>query len=516
MSARTDGSGGPRARTSVLRWLPWVAGLIVVALLFVLFRPSSGEDSVSSTGSTAEPRERPSTTCEDRQLTGSDYGPCKVAPFSGDNGGATAAGVTSDTIKVTFRNANPAELAALNAIAGPALASLGGDQEATTSDLESLVAYFNQQFELYGRAVQVEAYEGQGKFLDEFQGKGVQGAQIDAARARDSGAFADISFATMTQPYAEALTAESIIAMGPVFLSQDWYAGHAPYAYGGPWPVGTQVGEFAGNISCAQLAGKSADAAGDLASKERVFGVLYPENPQYTKIAEAFEDALRDCGQHVARSLSYAIDIASAQQDSVSAMAQMKAAGVTTLVCFCDSTFPVFLSRAADQQDYGPEWLVQRWPDPWNRLPSQDQWARSMQLGGATQPLATTEVGRVMDAATNGAGAASPDSVSPLYEQLLVFFSALQAAGPHLTPDSFQAGMFALPGTDSGVFGPWQFGPDIYNPNRSFQLGWWSPQDPSGLDDVAGSVQSCNAGVWYRFDDPGSMGSDGSAPECFG
>lgn len=513
----TANTGGPRDRNPLLRWVPWVVGLLVIALLFVVFRPSSDSSDDSATSSaTTTPRTSAPTTCKERQLTGSSYGPCKAPKFTGNNGGATARGVTADTIKVTFRNANPAQLAALNAIAGPAMASLGGDQEGTTSDLKSLVAYFNQQFELYGRHVEVEVYEGQGQFLDEFQGKGVQGAQIDAASARDAGAFADVSFATMTQPYAEALAAESIIAMGPVYLSQSWYAQHAPYAFGGPWPVGTQVGEFTGNLSCAQLAGHpAAFAASDLASKKRVFGVLHPENPEYTKMAEAFEQALHHCGQTSKRTLSYALDIGTAQQDSVSAMAQMKAAGVTTVVCFCDEVLPVFLSKAADQQSYGPEWLVQRWPDPWGRLPSQDQWARAMQLGGTTQPLAKTEIGTVMNAATNGAGPASPDSVRQIYEQLLVFFSALQAAGPKLTPASFQAGMFELPDTKSGVFGPWHFGPKVYNPNTSFQLGWWSPKDKSALDGESGSVQNCNDGAWYSFDDPDSMTVHGSAPECF-
>ena len=107
----------------------------------------------------------------------------------------------------------------------------------------------------------VETFEGQGDFLAEFQAKDVQGAQVDAARATDLGAFADVSFTTMTQPYAEALTAADIIAMSPVYLSEDWYADRAPYAYGAAWPLGTQVGEFAGNAVCEALAGQPAEYA---------------------------------------------------------------------------------------------------------------------------------------------------------------------------------------------------------------------------------------------------------------
>ncbi len=357
MSDINNDHAEPPQRSPIRRWLPWILALVVIAVVVIIARPSSDNDDseVSGSATAAAPAEPATTGCDERQLTGSDYGPCKAESFTGDNGGATAEGVTADTIKVSFREANPAQLAALKAIAGPAMASLGGDQEATLSDLKSLVAYFNDQFDLYGRTVELDVYEGQGQFLDEFQGKGVQGAQIDAARVSDAGAFADVSLATMTQPYAEALASEKVVLLGPVYLSQDWYSERAPFAYGGAWPVGTQMGEFAGNVTCAQLAGHPAEfASDDLASTERTFGVLHPENPEYAKIADSFEEALSKCDQTVTKDLSYAIDIASAQQDSTNAMAQMKDAGVTTVVCFCDEVFPIFFTPAANQQEYGP------------------------------------------------------------------------------------------------------------------------------------------------------------------
>ena len=46
----------------------------------------------------------------------------------------------------------------------------------------------------------------------------------------------------------------------------------------------------------------------------------------------------------------------------------MKAAGVTTVICVCDEFSPIFLTRAADQQHYRPEWMQIWWPDPWQRL----------------------------------------------------------------------------------------------------------------------------------------------------
>ena len=167
-----------------------------------------------------------------RQLPTSAYGAACQGASDGTNPGATAPGVTADTITVTLRISNGGQSAALLATAGTAADSLGGDQEGVAADMQTLVAYFNRVYDLYGRHVELKVYNGQGDFLAEFQNQNIPGAQADGARARDQGAFADTSIVTMTQPYTEALVSQGIIAMSPVYLSEGWYAAHAPYAYG--------------------------------------------------------------------------------------------------------------------------------------------------------------------------------------------------------------------------------------------------------------------------------------------
>ena len=531
---------GPAGRSTAMRWLPWVGVLAVVVVVFVLVRPSDDDDTAApdtpatdtagtdTSGADAVAADTSSDAagtagagdpegCDERQLTGSDYGPCPAEPFTGDNGGATAPGVTEDTITVTYRLGNSGQLTSLNALAGDAAASLGSNQEAVVEDMTTLIDYFNDEFELYGRRVELEAFEGQGDFLAEFQGQEVQGAQVDAARAVDLGAFADISFTTMTQPYAEGLTASEIVSLSPVYLTEDWYRDRAPYVYGAIWPMGSAVGEYAGQVACEGLAGLPAEFADEsLAADERVFGLLHAENPEYTKMGDLAVATMESCGASIERRLTYALDIVSLQQEATNAVAQMKDAGVTTIICLCDEFSPIFLTGAAFTQEYGPEWVMMRWPDPWGRLAVPDQFARSIHLGGSTPAFEDSEIGTVVDAATDGAGVASPEAIDAVYRQLLLLFSGLQAAGPELTPDSFQAGVFALPSTDEGVLGPWEFGDGRYNPNTSFQLGWWSGEAASNLDDVAGSVQDCAPGAWYRYDDAAGIDAEGSSLGCFG
>ena len=506
------------SRSTAIRWLPWVAALIAVAVLILVFRPSDDESGVESTTESEDPApQEPAASCDDRQLSFSDYGPCATDAFDGDNGGDTAPGVTADTITVSYRLGNAGQLGALNALAGDAAASLGSDQEAVVGDINTLVSYFNDQFELYGRRVEVQSFEGQGDFLAEFQGKDAQGAQVDAARVADLGAFADVSFTTMTQPYAEALAATEIVALSPVYLSDTWYRDHAPYAFGSAWPVGTQMGDFAGNAICAMFAAAPASlAGGPIADQQRTFGLLHPENPEYAKMADATESALAECDESPTRRLSFALDVAALQSEATNAVAQMKDAGVTTIICLCDEFSPLFLTRAAADQQYEPEWLMQRWPDPWGRLTEQGVFSRSLHLGGATPDFAASEIGVALDEASNGKGPASPESIDAVYRQLLLLFSGLQAAGPELTAESFEAGMFSLPSTADGVLGPWEFGDGVFNPNTSFQLGWWSSEEPSELDDIAGSVQDCSPGEWYRHDDTEALLAAAGTLACGG
>ena len=452
-----------------------------------------------------------------RQLPGAAYGAACEAAFTGANGGATSPGVTATTVTVTLRIGSSGESAALMATGGTATDSLGGQQQAVAADAQTLVAYFNKVFELYGRHVALKTFNGQGDFLAEFQGQDISGAEADAARARDLGSFADISLVTMTQPYAEALISNRIVAMSPIYLSENWLATHAPYSVGLLWPAGTVFGQFVGNTVCERLAGRPASFAGPgTQGKPRVFGIINPENPEYAAVGDRMTQVLAGCGVKVARRVAYALNIATLQEDDTNAIAQLKAAGVTTILCACDEFSPIFLSRAADSQDYYPEWFAMAWPDPWGRLATPDQWAHAIFSQGTTPNYAAGEAGRVFRAASGGAAPQSPQTLQFVYEQLLGLFSAIQDAGPSLTPQSFQAGFSTIPSTASGDFGPWTFAPGVLDPRLSFQIGSWNATAPSNLDGHPGSIQSCSGGTWFRYDDPAQLGPPGAALGCTG
>jgi hypothetical protein len=158
---------------------------------------------------------RSGVTCGNgaRQFSFSKYAPLCVPAYSGNNGGATAHGVTASTITLVYRNRSSGESAAISAATG---AAEGGTDPQYVQDMNTYIDYFNKVFELYGRKVVLKAFNGQGDYVQEDQGQDLAAAEADAVTARDDGAFADVSFplGSSTQPYEEDLARQGVLHGG--------------------------------------------------------------------------------------------------------------------------------------------------------------------------------------------------------------------------------------------------------------------------------------------------------------
>src|SRR5437868_3211152 len=145
----------------------------------------------SAGGSTGGGAVAPGSPCADRpdQVTGDPYSPPCIA-FSGDNGGATSTGVTSDTIKVAFRILD--EKGFQQTLASLAGANLVDTPETVQNTVSALAEYFNQHFQLYGRKISIDFYKGVGSTTNELLGQGVDKAEADADTVQSMGDFADL------------------------------------------------------------------------------------------------------------------------------------------------------------------------------------------------------------------------------------------------------------------------------------------------------------------------------------
>jgi hypothetical protein len=127
--------------------------------------------AASGAGGTSGGTVAPGSPCADRadQVTGDPYSPPCIA-FSGDNGGATHTGVTADTIKVAFRVLD--EKGFQQTLASLAGANLVDTPDTVKNTVSALAEYFNQHFQLYGRKISIDFYNGVGSTTNELLGQG--------------------------------------------------------------------------------------------------------------------------------------------------------------------------------------------------------------------------------------------------------------------------------------------------------------------------------------------------------
>src|SRR5690348_11251949 len=184
--------------------------------------------------------------------------------------------------------------------------------------------------------------------------------------------FADLT--AESEPYATALWdngtpgganpsgSGAILGFGDPYMPNFWHTQHAPY----DWSVatdGTKVATAAANYAVAKLCSPSggaqplaAYAGAPINQQHRVFGGIAPENELYKVSASVFQQIM---GAHGCppKSFYYQLDLGTESQQADNLVAQMKSQGVTTIICGCDPIFPVYLSGAAAQQNWFPEFV---------------------------------------------------------------------------------------------------------------------------------------------------------------
>ena len=99
-----------------------------------------------------------------------------IAPFTGDNGGATATGVTADEITIVYYEGQESDPIIAYITDAVQVDDTNGDQFAT---MKELIRYYETYYELYGRKVNLVTFEGTGNALDEVA------ARADAAQIAD-------------------------------------------------------------------------------------------------------------------------------------------------------------------------------------------------------------------------------------------------------------------------------------------------------------------------------------------
>ena len=454
-----------------------------------------------------------------RQIPVSSYAvPC-VPAWSGDNGGATARGVTGDEIVIVERRFP--ETANSRAIAG-VQEQAGAASDAQNDEVfEVFKQYFNEQFELYGRTVKWVRYESQfGNSTDEAQSKGREEACLDAdVVANELGAFAVVGTraAPVSGPFAECAAERGVVVLeGAAYFPERFYRDLHPYVWNYIMEcerISYQVAEYIGK----RLGTKEARWAGDplLAAQARKYGVYVPNNDEYQHCVDINGKALKsEYGIDVASRYNYTLDVSRFPDEAARGAVQFKADGATTIILACDPISTIFLTQAATSQAYHPEWLLigvaAQDTDLYGQLYDQDQADGHMfgmsQLGETTEVVGPgSEPGDLYELIT---GKQIYDGASGGYAGLHMVYNLLQAAGPHLTPQAIADGAMTIPpgGAPDYPYGYWSFteGPDgtpgagDHTAVEDSREIYWTRSQQSPTNGTAGTFVATHDGKRFR------------------
>ena len=83
-------------------------------------------------------------------------------------------------------------------------------------------------------------------------------------------------------------------------------------------------------------------------------------------------------------------------------------------------------------------------------------------------------------------------AVEIIYAQMYMLALGIQLAGPNLSPESFEKGMFSYPG-GTGMYGTWGF-PGTYTPQRDTRIIWWNPDNISTFNRKKGAYVEAYGG----------------------
>jgi hypothetical protein len=351
------------------------------------------------------------------------YAPPCVPAFQGSNGRATAPGVSAKVITVVYYIPPPGDLAS-------AIEGATGTPATNLATAENYVAMLNHIIPLYGRRVVLVPYNATGISTDAVA------ARADAIRvAQQIHAFASINGPAQTNVYQDELARLHVLCItcGLGATNQE-YQQDAPYLWG-TLPTDDTVLTEALKYVTTQLMHRDAVYAGEASFRDhpRKFALV-----SYTQSPPIFTDLTKELDKEFAASHltfvlkeSYLLDLSELPSEAATLAEHLKRAGASTVIFAGDPIMPIYLTKACAAIGYFPEWVIT-----------------------GTVLTYTSTLGRYYDQWYYDALPPAPTTASVILPSLEQIFEGIEMAGPHLTPATFEGGMFRLPPAGGGPTTP--------------------------------------------------------------
>ncbi|HZU72203.1 MAG TPA: hypothetical protein VE990_05465 [Acidimicrobiales bacterium] len=431
-----------------------------------------------------------------RQVTSLYAAPC-AANFTGNNGGATAFGVTGNEIRVAvfdeWRDDGPVE-------------SASDTNQQIFKDFED---YFNSRFQFYGRNMRI--------YLVAEDTSTPPSGTAAADRAKiEYQVFAGLDALT-TNP---GLLPEAVHQQIVFWTYQEptsLYSADDPYLWS--WAPSTDRTVSLGDeMVCKQLVGRPPSYNGrqDASfqySKPRKFGLVVMQDPNSSTSQDQVTRELAACGAPVQKVISY--NYSQGSYNAASAITQLRAAGVTTVLYLGDQLTANILTNEANSQDYWPEWVPYGGNLTINAFMegvNQAEWSHAVgvSLREIPRPVEAEDYYQAEQAVDpNGPPLSDANgNWNYVFGSLLFIADGIQLAGPHLTPEAFAAGLAKLPSrppVPQWSIGGGFYGPDRWTYAKYAAMVWW---DPSAIDPETGGKGA------YRWLDDGRRYTSGQIPSA--
>jgi hypothetical protein len=429
-----------------------------------------------------------------------------VPAFTGDNGGATATGVTGSTVKVI------GFFLQCEALTESVLLGLGF--ELATCDqqeamMQAAVRHLNERLELYGRKIDFEVHWADCPFPEDLDTCLADARAVIAQRP-----FAVVtSFSGTYQAVWEELVRNGVVLIGGGSLSDSLYRRYSPYWWS-PEMSSTLQASIVADWWCATMARRPADHTGSVIHRSigrrgevtRRAGFLYYDAPAGREAARILTERLAACGTELT-SFGYSADLATLQQQALAMTSRFLSDKVTTLLWF-DYLAPTFVAPELTRQGYFPEHVAAGGSgssaDSSHRSIDPEQWRHSLSLFPEPNavPREHSEAAAVLrDGGFQGAIPPSPEAYT---KGLLLLGQLIQAAGPTLTPTNLRAveSQERRGGDGSGdASGPREgigFGPTDHNGVDDVREVWFDPNAISPLDGQRGALRNADGGARRR------------------
>jgi hypothetical protein len=381
-------------------------------------------------------------------------GPVCVKPWKDgdDNGGATAQGVTKDKITVVAVVPNEQQIEVQNIPSGTAPMKRSDSSRSTYEDaVHDWVLPQMKFFETWGRDLEIKFVTSSG------DDEAAQRADVVTIKAIKP--FAVFHLVVQGLDVLETELAKEHIPVMGYSTTSTKATQQAPYRWGLSDAQSSALNSA--EVIGKQLLGKKAEFGGDdVKTKTRKFGVVYiptlVDYPKFEAYFKKYRGTIASKNAYPANGSTFGDNAVSAEQ-APTMVSRMKSAGVTTVILLSDYSMNKALMENATKQEWFPEWfftgsiyadiglLARSYPT--------DQSVHAFGLSFLSPYTLDDPVPpppqKSLTVLTNplnwywGEGAGS--SASPITSHFTWLLNGIQAAGPRLTPKTFQQGQFAIP-----------------------------------------------------------------------